>query len=74
MALRGLNDASAIDSVQVAADACVALVVPEIYAFVEVSAAGFASVVPCSNEHILRNWDVKTVSSETRGDSGLGQI
>jgi hypothetical protein len=52
IALRGFNDASAIDSVQVAGDACVALVVPEIYAFVEVLAAGFVSVVPCSNEHI----------------------
>jgi len=41
IALRGFNDASAIDSVQVAGDACVALVVPEIYAFVEVLAAGF---------------------------------
>ena len=64
--MRALNDASAIDSVQVAADACVALVVPEIYAFVEVLTAGLLSVVPCSNEHIWRNWGVKTVSSETR--------
>ena len=44
-----------------------ALVVPEVYAFVEVLAEGFVSVFPCSNEHIWRNWVVKTVSSETRG-------
>ena len=67
MALRDFNDASAIDSVQVAADVCVALVVPKVYAFVEVLAGGFVSVVPCSNEHIWGNWVVKTVSSETRG-------
>jgi hypothetical protein len=53
MALRGFNGVSAIDSVQVAADACVALVVLEVYAFVEVLAGGFVSVVPCSNEHIM---------------------
>ena len=51
-----------------------ASVVPEIYAFVEVLAAGSVSVVTCSNEHISRNWGVKTVSSETRSGSGLDKF
>jgi hypothetical protein len=34
---------------------------------VEVSAEGFVSVVPCSNEHIQQNSVVKAFSSENRG-------
>jgi hypothetical protein len=39
--LRGFNDASAIDSVRVAADACVAFVAPDLYGVAEVLAGGF---------------------------------
>jgi hypothetical protein len=51
IALRGFNGVSAIDSVQVAADACVALVAPDLFGVAEVLAGGFVPVVPCSNEH-----------------------
>jgi hypothetical protein len=54
IAMRGFNDASAIDSVRVAADACVAFVAPDLYGVAEVLAGGFEPAVPCSNEHIKR--------------------
>jgi hypothetical protein len=69
--LRGFNDVSAIDSVRVAADACVALVAPDLFGVAEVLAGGFVPVIPCSNEHIRRKSAVKALSGETRG-LGLG--
>jgi hypothetical protein len=51
--LRGFNDVSAIESVRVAADAVVAFVAAAVYGIAEVSAAGFVSVAPCSNEHMM---------------------
>ena len=55
--MRGFNGVSAIDSVQVAADACVDLVAPDLFGVAEVLAGGFVPVVPCSNEHIRANFE-----------------
>jgi glycine/serine hydroxymethyltransferase len=65
--LRGFNDVSAINSVPVAAGACLACVAGDVFGVVVVSAGCFVPVVPCSNEHIKRNSTVKTFSIETGG-------
>ena len=65
--MRGFNDVSAINSVPVAAGACLACVAGDVFGVVGVSAGCFVPVAPCSNEHIKRNSTVKTFSIETGG-------
>src|SRR5438046_3520416 len=64
--VRGLSGVSPISGARVVVHACVVLVAADGSGVVEVSAAGFVSGVPCSNEHIRRNSLVKTFLSESR--------
>ena len=63
--VESFNDLSAIDSIRVAADACVFFFGAGVSGVAGVSAGSLVSVVPCSHEHIRRNSAVKALSSET---------